>query len=244
MNDKVYIHEFIDIIGQNRTSYMQHMTANFSPMAQEARNQRCYGVWGVVGSTGQWPQVVNIWEEDGLDGLASSFRHELSHPTLQDPKLATWWKKAAEFRSGGRDRLLAPAPWTKTIEELCHDRVTGEVYAHERIQVEPGQSSHFLDIVREEAISACADFGWQLGGAWETLMINDSECFLLWAIPSWEQWAEYEKSRHTHPPLDTWRDRVVERAVSFSRILLVDAPLSPFRTHRQPARADQTDWEE
>jgi hypothetical protein len=244
MNDQVYIHEFIDIIGQNRANYMQHMTANFSPMAQEVRNQRCYGVWGVVGSTGQWPQVVNIWEEDGLDGLAASFRHELSHPTLQDPKLATWWKKAAEFRSGGKDRLLAPAPWTRTIEELCHARVTGEVYAHERIRVNPGQSSQFLDIVREEAIAVYAEFGWQLCGAWETLMIDDSECFLLWAIPGWEQWAEYEKSRRTHPPLKEWRNRVIERSSSFSRILLVDAPLCPFRIHRQPARADQTDWEE
>ena len=31
MNDKAYIHEFIDIIGHNRANYMHHMTANFSP---------------------------------------------------------------------------------------------------------------------------------------------------------------------------------------------------------------------
>ncbi len=244
MNDKVYIHEFIDIIGQNRANYMQHMTANFSPMAQDVRNQRCYGVWGVVGSTGRWPQVVNMWEEDGLDGLASSFRHELNHPTLQDPELATWWKKAAQFRSGGTDRLLAPAPWTMTIEELCRERVTGEAYAHEQITVRPGQSSQFLEIVRDEAISAYAEFGWQLCGAWETLMSNDRECFLLWAIPSWEQWAEFEQSRRTHAPIQKWRHRIVEEADSFSQILLVDAPLCPFRTHRQPARSDQTDWKE
>jgi hypothetical protein len=244
MNDKIYIHEFIDIIGQNRANYMQHMTANFSPMAQEVRNQLCYGVWGVVGSTGGWPQVVNVWEEDGLDGLASSFRHELSHPTLQDPKLATWWTKAAEFRSGGRDRLLAPAPWTRTIEELCRDGVTGETYAHEQIQVPPGQSSQFLEIVRAEAVSVYAEFGWQLCGAWETLMANDSECFILWAIPSWDLWAEFEKSRRTHPALEKWRGRLIECTVSSSRILLVDAPLCPFRTHRQPSRSDQTGWEE
>ena len=28
-NDKVYIHEFIDIIGHNRANYMHHMTANW-----------------------------------------------------------------------------------------------------------------------------------------------------------------------------------------------------------------------
>ena len=52
MNDKVYIHEYIDIIGHNRGRYMYHMTANWSPTAQEERHQLCYGVWGVVGSTG------------------------------------------------------------------------------------------------------------------------------------------------------------------------------------------------
>ena len=52
---------------------MHHMTANLSPIAQEQRNQLCYGVWGTIGSTGTWPEVVNIWEEDGFDGLARSF---------------------------------------------------------------------------------------------------------------------------------------------------------------------------
>jgi hypothetical protein len=244
VNDKVYIHEFVDIIGQNRARYMHHMTANFSPMAQEVRNQRCYGVWGVVGSTGRWPQVVNIWEEEGLEGLATSFRHELNHPTLQDPALAAWWAKAAELRSGGRDRLLAPAPWMRTIEELCRDRISAEVYAHELVEVAPGTSGEHLGMVRDEAIAAYGEFGWQLCGAWETLMVNDSECVLLWAIPAWEQWAELEQARRTHPALQKWRSRVVEQARAMTRILLVDAALSPFRTHRQPARSDQTDWAE
>ena len=50
MNDRVYIHEFIDIIGHSRANYMQHMTANWGPIGQEERNQLCYGVWALVGS--------------------------------------------------------------------------------------------------------------------------------------------------------------------------------------------------
>jgi hypothetical protein len=244
MNNKVYIHEFIDIIGHHRADYMQHMTANFSPSAQEERNQLCYGVWGVVGTTGKWPQVVNMWEEDGLEGMATSFRYEFNHATLQDPKLAKWWATAASFRSGGTDRLLAPARWTRTISELCADGVTGETYAHEWIRVPPGNSADYLEIVRQEAVPVYGEFGWELAGAWETLMIDDSECFLLWSIPTWEHWAEFEKARRTHPPLVRWDGRVTEAATSAQRFLLVDAPLSPFRTHRQPARSDQIDWEE
>jgi hypothetical protein len=242
MNEKLYIHEFVDIIGPNRASYMHHMAANFSPTAQKEREQRCFGVWGMVGSTGTWPTVVNLWEEDGLDGMASSFRYEFNHATLQDPKLAKWWKKAAEFRSGGNDRLLAPAPWTRTIDELCADKVTGEVYAHERVSVPPGRAAEFLDAVRDEAISAYDTFGWGLVGAWRTLMIDESECFVIWAIPSWEHWAALEKDRLTHPAMARWNERVTGWCRSFQRTLLVDAPLSPLRTHRQPSRSDQTDW--
>ena len=182
-NDKVYIHEFIEIIGHNRANYMHHMTANWSPIAQQARHQLCYGVWGTVGTTRKWPEVVNLWEEDGFAGLAESFRHEFNHPTLQDPALAEWWARAANFRRGGLDRVLVPAPWTRTIEELCADGVRGEVYAHEVIKVPPGTAWEFLEVVRSEASPLLERFAWELAGAWATAMCGDREVLLLWSIP-------------------------------------------------------------
>src|SRR5262249_54818343 len=62
-NDKVYIHERIEIRGHARAKYMQHMTANWCPIGRAERGQLCFGVWGTVGSTGRWPEVVNLWEE-------------------------------------------------------------------------------------------------------------------------------------------------------------------------------------
>ena len=138
MNDRVYIHEFIDIIGHHRAHYMQHMTANWSPVGQEERNQLCYGVWALIGSTGAWPKTVNMWEHESWSGLAASFATEAVGRGAQDPALEKWWAKAAEFRSGGFDRIVVPAPWTRTIEELCADGVRGDVYAHELVTVEPG----------------------------------------------------------------------------------------------------------
>jgi hypothetical protein len=243
-NRKVYIHEFIDIIGHNRATYMQHMTANWSPIGQEERNQLCYGVWGVVGTTGAWPQVVNLWEEDGLDGLARSFRHELSHATLQDPKLAKWWSDAAGLRRSGFDRVLLPAPWTRTIEELCAQGIHGEAYAHEQIRVPRGTASRFLDAVAERATEPYGEHGWELIGAWETAMIDESECFLLWALPTWESWASLEHAERRDSPVRGWRTWVYHHSESWQRFLMVDAPLSPLRTGRQPRRSDRVDWDE
>ena len=90
---------------------MHHMTANWCPIGREERNQLCYGVWGTVGSTGRWPEVVNMWELDGWDGLAANFEHELSHPSMQDPSLAEWWAAAAE----PAPRRVRPHPRTGAV---------------------------------------------------------------------------------------------------------------------------------
>jgi hypothetical protein len=244
-NTKVYIHEFIDIIGHNRVNYMHHMTANWSPIAQEERHQDCYGVWAVIGTTRGWPQVVNLWEEQGFDGLAASLDRECNNPSVQDPKLAKWWSEAANYRRRGEDRVLVPAPWTRTIRELCAQGVRGDVYAHEQIVVPQGTSASFLEAVREEAIEPFAKFGWELVGAWETAMVNDSECFLLWAIPTFAQWGELEAAQRSDSGLERWRKRSYDLSTHQHRFLLVDAPLSPMRTGRQPSRADrEAGWED
>jgi hypothetical protein len=243
-NDKIYIHEFIDIIGHNRAKYMHHMTANWSPIAQEERNQLCYGVWGVVGTTRGWPEVVNMWEEDGWQGQARSFRHEFNHPTLQNPTLSEWWSVAAGLRRHGDDRLLVPAPWSRTIGELCAAGARGEAYAHEIVKTRPGGSSEYIARVRDEAIPAYEAFGWELCGAFETAMVNDSECIVLWAIPSWEQWAELEAAQRKDDALNGWRRTNHELATAYHRFLLVDSPLSPMRIGRQPAVADRKPLDE
>ena len=243
-NTCAYIHEFVDIRGANRANYMHHMTANWSPNAQDDRNQRCFGVWGVLGSTGRWPQVCNIWEEDGLSGLADSFAGEAVGAGLQDPKLEKWWGKAAEFRHGGLDRILLPAAWMPTIGEQLGDGVRGEVFAHEILRCAPQTAWDVLARAREWAVPAYDPFGWKLVGAWATAMRDDDEAVLLWALPSWQAWADAESAQRSEERIVTWRTAARATVTDRRRILLAAAELCPFRTGRQPQRSDRTDWQE
>ncbi len=242
-NEKAYIHELVDIRGTHRADYMHHMTANWSPNAQEDRDQRCFGVWGVLGSTGHWPQVCNIWEEHGLDGLAASFADEAIGAGLQDPKLEKWWTKAAEFRTGGFDRVLLPAPWMPTITEQLDAGVRADVFAHETLRCRAGTAPEFLEAARERAVTAYGRFGWQLAGAWTTAMRDDDEAILLWAVPSWQAWADGEQA-HDDLEVIGWRETARRIVTDWQRIAMVAAPLCPFRTGRQPNRDDRKDWKE
>ena len=135
------------------------------------------------------------------------------------------------------------APWTRTIDELCGDGVRGEVYAHELVRVPSGTSWEFLDRVAEDGREVLGKFGWDLAGAWSTAMVGEREVILLWAIESWEAWAEFEGAQRGDPMVRDWNEQVRERSEELSRTLLVDAPLSPFRTGRQPRDSDRDSYQ-
>ena len=243
-NAKVYIHELIAIRGHARAKYMHHMTANWCPIGRAERGQLCFGVWGTVGSTGRWPEVVNLWEEPGWEALAQNLARETAPPSQQDASLAAWWAEAAKYRHGGVDRLLVPAPWSRTIDELCRDGVRGVFYAHEIVQLVPGRALEFLERVRDVALEVYAAFGLAPVGAFRTALRNDSECVLIWAIPRAADWAAFERAQDVDPRIARWRDAIHDVALDWQRTLLVDAPLAPLRTGRQPEESDRRPLDE
>lgn len=242
-NRRAYIHEIVDITGPHRADYLQHMAANWSPLAQETREQRLFGIWAVLGSTGRWPRVVNLWEERDWRGLAESFQGEVVGPGLQDPDLERWWRAAAGFRSGGVDRLLEPAPWSPTVDRLCAEEpLAAACTAHDLIRVDRGHAPSHLDMIRGGEAEALEPFGWRLIGAFTNALRDDDECVVLWSVPSWAAWAEVQQARRTDEALRSWSVQARSRELDRERMLLVDGPLSPLRTGRQPRRSDRTDW--
>jgi hypothetical protein len=245
-NDKVYIHELIDVIGHNRPKYMHQMTAMWAPV-RRAHQQLCLGVWAEVGTTGNWPRTINMWEHDGWEGLAFHLGLETSGKTVAqdsaladfEPQQAVWWSAAAEFRRGGRDRVLVPTSWTRTVEQLLADRVRGGLYAHERIWTPPGRSVEYLDLLGEIGLAAYAEHGLVNIGAYDNALINERECFGIWAIPDWRTWASFEQAWRSSSSLIEFRRRSSGLVERFERRLMTDAPLNPMVIGRQPEESDR-----
>ena len=171
--------------------------------------------------------------------LARNFAHETQHPGMQDPSLREWWKTAAQFRRGGFDRILVPAPWSPEVDELTSAGVRGDFYAHELVRVPPGTAKDFLERVRDQAIGVYEALGLTLVGAFRTAMSNDAECLLLWAIPSHVEWAAFERAGEGEGEIARWRTECHSAALDWQRILLVEAPTSSLRLGRQPSEADR-----
>jgi hypothetical protein len=232
MNEKIYLHEIIDIILQGRPKYFHHMTTVWGPVGRKERNMLCVGVWGTLGSTARWPEVINLWEFDGWDGIAANFAHEVGGPTMQDPNLKVWWDEAQKYRSGGFDRLLIPAPYCPTVADICKDGniVGAKVFYHERIAIQPGQAKGYLSAVEQEWRPVAKELGLHLTGAYRTAMRNDSECILIWAIRDWPAWARVEKAYESDPRVAVWRRRTQGLALDWFNSLMISAPASTTQT--------------
>jgi hypothetical protein len=236
---RIYIHELIDVRGHNRAKYQHHMTANWVPVGVEQRHQRCYGVWSTIGSTGRWPEVVNMWELDGWEGLAHNFEVETAGGRDQDPSLAEWWAVASQFRRGGFDRIVVPDERSRSIDDLCGAGVRGELYCHEIVKVAPGRAMEFVDMVRHWGEGVYRTEGVELIGVFRTAMRADDECILLSACPDWSAWSAFEQAWHADGELAGWSKTLIDFGATWQRTVLVDAELSPMRIGRQPTTEDR-----
>ena len=175
----LYLHEVIDIVGEGAMRYMEH-TVGFNADAAADRGLELLGTWYTMGSTGRWPQVVNMWE--CVDGW-SGWRRLMEATNLRrtrNPELVEWWQEALKARSGGFDRLLGAAPGCPSLADLRAGAVSGSVFVHEISEVQPGAAFDYLAAVRETRAPLLADHGHALVGLYEVLM-NDVEVVTIWA---------------------------------------------------------------
>ena len=208
----LFLHEYVDIVGEGARKYMEHCVSMDNTVAD--RGLKLFGTWQVVGVTGRWPQVVNLWDMiDGWDGWkrvigASNVRRE------ENAALKEWWEEAYALRTGGFDRLLRA-----TSVELN----AGELFVHELSQVRPGAGPEYLVALAEEWAPVAADHGHRPVVLSEVLL-TDVEVVTVWATDL-DGHVRLQASDDERIP--KWRARAREYLTRWREELMVPCPGSP-----------------
>ena len=178
MTDRdLFLHEYIDIVGQHQWDYMEHAKGQ---AGHEKVDFELLGTWYTMGITGRWPQVINIWEiPGGWDGWYGKV-DRLGMKRMSNAHLEGWWTEAYKFRTGGFDRLLAAAQGCPNMASLAADEVRGSLFVHEMTEVRPGTALEYLDAVREVRAPLMVEYGHHLVGLYEVMM-TDIEVCTVWA---------------------------------------------------------------
>jgi hypothetical protein len=219
----VYLHEYIDIVGEGAMPYMEH-TAERGSSDASGGTLDLVGTWYTMGSTGRWPQVVNLWE--CVDGW-ESWRALMERTNLQrtrTPELEEWWRRALEVRTGGVDRLLAGAPGCPSLAELRRDELHASVFVHELSRCRAGAGLDYLGAVREEWQPVLEEYGHGLVGLYEVLL-TDREVLTIWATdPAAHCALQAATVEGTDDRIPRWRARAREFLTTWREELMTPHP--------------------
>jgi len=214
----LYLHEVIDIVGTGQEAYLATVGERARHSEREGIS-RLMGTWKVIGSTNRWPRVVNLWEMDGWEHWALALERQFL-PEKIDRDLAPWWAKATEWRSGGFDRILEPAPYSPTRAALAASGLRAWVCSHTIVQLHPGATAHFLASFAAAGRPALERRGLTLFGVYSAPMRSD-EVVILWAAPDFESLCRVQATPAEDQIL--WEQRAADMRTAFETMWLVPA---------------------
>lgn len=227
----LYLHEIIDIVGTGQEPYMKTVTER----ARHSEGQgisRLMGCWKVIGSTNRWPRVVNLWEMDGWAHWAQALERQFVSDK-KDAALAPWWAKAAEWRSGGFDRIVEPAPFAPTRADLGAAKLRAWVFVHTIARARPGAGERYLETVGKLLRPAYEKRGMSLFGAYRVPMRRD-EVILIWASPDFTHACGVFESRTQQPDLQQWIETENDLLIESETMWLVPAETCFFHPQHKP----------
>ena len=219
----MYLHEVVDIVGEGAMPYMA-LTAERGASDASGGTLELVGTWYTMGSTGRWPQVVNLWEcVEGWRG----WRRLMERTNLRrtrTPELEAWWRKALDVRRGGVDRLLAGAPGCPSLADLRAGGVRAPVFVHELSRCRAGAALDYLAAVREEWLPVLLDYRHTLIGLYEVLL-TDREVLTIWATdPASHCALQRAAAEGSDDRLARWRTRAREYLTTWREELMTPHP--------------------
>lgn len=210
----LYLHEIIDIIGTGQEPYMRSVIERAKHSEREGIS-RLMGCWKVIGSTGRWPRVVNLWEMDDWTHWARALERQFL-PERRDPSLQPWWTQATEWRRGGFDRILVPAPYAPRRSDLQAASLRAWVFIHTIARLRPGAAREYLEQLGALLRPECERRGVSLFGAYYAPM-RRGEVVVIWAARDFAHACAIYSWLDEDHQLDHWRaleDKLLRRSAT------------------------------
>jgi len=234
VNPHIYLHEVMYTVPGKEEAYMTSvMSIRDDPGRADRRTHGAFGQWRTVDSSGSWPGVINIWEED-WDALADDLAAQF-HAAQRDVALEQWWNRNVHLRTGGYDRVLIPAAYSPTKDELCNRGFTGEVFLHEIVRLPFGETDRYLDRVERQLLPALGRHGVELAGAFEVAM-RPRQVITILGAPEWHQLTSLLAATDSDDDLRAFHAYRNDAVEELDELMLIPARHDAFATGRSPSR--------
>jgi len=205
MNPYVYLHEIVRTVPGREEPYLASvLSLQHDPTRGERRQHPVFAQFRSIQTSGAWPYGINIWENTWASQTQNLVGQFLD--TRRDVSMEDWWNRNLHLRRGGYDRILIPAPYSPTAEELQSRKVTGEVFVQEILWLPFGEPRRFLDEVEQRLVPILERYGLDLIGAFRVAM-RPRQVLTIVGARQWSDLAAMLSAPSTpDSELQRWRD--------------------------------------
>lgn len=230
MNDYIYLHEIIRTVPGREEPYLASvLSMHDDPSHRDRLDRATFGQFRSVDTSGSWPCVLNVWQNTWAGMTENLVRQFLD--ARRDTTMEDWWNRNLHLRRGGYDRILLPARYSPTSQELVDRGIAGEVFWHEIAWLPFGEPARFLDLVECDLLPALDRLGLTLLGAFRVAM-RPRQVVTIIGSPQWSGLAELLGATRRDPQLAKWHDYRATIAERVEELLLLPARHSPLARRR------------
>jgi hypothetical protein len=188
----IYLQEIVAIDRGGKEAYLESVRTRWAPYAERSRGMRLVWLGSTIGSTGEWPETIAVWELRDWRHYAEVCARMYTESS-DDAELASWWREASKIRLRSRSQTLVAASFSPTFDDLSARGVAGTAFAFSTYHVRPRAMARFLRAFKRHADEAGAR-GRRLVGAYEVAFTNHL-AYAIWAHRSLDEMTSYESRR-------------------------------------------------
>jgi hypothetical protein len=174
----IYLHETLQLAPDRVDDFVPAFKESYLPNMLDL-GARLVGVWETVTLVQRWPQVITLWEVDGLKAVGAVVKAQYGD---RRARFADWRRAAGQICTGGQGRMLQPSSLTPTVAELRAASVSLEMCVHEWITTAQNRGEDYCRQLELRYAPAAAKLNRVLVGTYHEVW-NNREVINLWALP-------------------------------------------------------------
>lgn len=226
MNSRIYLHEIIRTVPGREEPYAASVLSIHHDPARPADSEvhGAFGQFRTAQTSGAWPCVINIWENTWAGkarDLAGQFQDAKRDTAMED-----WWNRNLHLRRGGFDRILIPAEFSPTRDELVRRGVRVQVCVHEILWLPFGEPERYLGELERRLLPAAQRHGVELLGAFRVAM-RPNQVLTLLGAREWRGLGAWLEAASSDPDLREWHAYRSAKRVRAEELVLLPVRHDP-----------------
>lgn len=221
-----YVQETAKLVPARYDDYLEAAQSTLIPLYHDL-GLRLVAFWETVTSQGYWPEVIALWEMDGLDAYGSVLAQQYSAGPYER-RFRGWLEQLADLATGTEGLVMRSSRESPTLEQLRQQGFDVGVCIHETVRTTPNMSRQYAEHVSRQWRPIAERHGRSMLGVYSVTWRN-AEVVNIWALEGWQALSRPTETMPGDPEVWAWTEIAMSLRQDWDDRILHALPFSPLR---------------